>query len=81
VVPPQSESTTHWTQAPALHTWPVGHGCDAEQPCAHVSLLAQTVPGLQSVDARHATQVEVFTSHLGDGAEHVESSTQATHAP
>jgi hypothetical protein len=36
---------------------------------------------MQSDDARHATQVEVFTSHLGSGAEHVESSTQATHAP
>jgi hypothetical protein len=36
---------------------------------------------MQSVDARHSTQLEDPTLHLGLGAEHVESFTQSTHAP
>lgn len=73
------ELTRHWTQAPALHTSPDGHGWVAVQPGTQASAW-HTSPAGQSPSARHATHVSVVVSHLGVGAEQFVSARHPTQA-
>jgi hypothetical protein len=64
----QSPSFRHCTHEPAgLHTWPVGQGCVALQPCLH-TFPWQMLPSGQSPSIKHATHACVVVSHFGVGA-------------
>jgi hypothetical protein len=79
VAPWHCELTTHATQAPALHTSPVGHGCVEVHPGTQAFAL-QTSPAAQSPSARHATHVSLVVRHLGVGAAQLPSVRHPTHA-
>jgi hypothetical protein len=79
VAPWHCELTVHSTHDPALHTSPVGQGCVEVHPGTHAFAL-QTVPEVQSLVARHATQVSLVVLHLPVGAVQSLSCRHATQA-